>query len=415
MPEGGNVTPGPCVFPGAGGPLSAMRSRSDPMAAAFLEPGTSLLIISSMKRRPGKTAILLGIVLCAAAWSCGEEHRDEEASGEGSADLFRFSLETGREAPPIIFSQVIDGRKVFIEVRGDDINRFTGTFEPGSGRIVLDEGIVLNITAADFWGDAPGAFTFRARDRIEIARGFPAIRNVFPTFGAFIVVDGVDTVTAIFVDSPGERGVDLRVNGSQSTFFREAAFAGLFGVDEDVRRQKASLAFIIMDLLVEQIFFTAQTVATIREHEQTLADEGVMVFSCDDFSLLNGPGQIPAQGSRTLTFFDADGDAEVGSGDGFRWDFVSCWEGERISLVEGMADGRVDFADLVESVERRNGRDVTTRFGFSRGNGTGVQYTDFVHTQVLDDNEAFALDVRRVFTINGGFDLVFSEAGPDEP
>jgi hypothetical protein len=75
----------------------------------------------------------------------------------------------------------------------------------------------------------------------------------------------------------------------------------------------------------------------------------------------------------------------------------------------------VDFADLVESVERRNGRDVTTRFGFSRGNGTGVQYTDFVHTQVLDDNEAFALDVRRVFTINGGFDLVFSEAGPDEP
>ncbi len=280
MPEGGNVTPEPCVFRAPAGALSAVPSRS--IRWPLLSwAGTSFLVISSMKKRPGENGHSARDRLCAAAWSCGEEHRDEEASGGRIGRSLSLQSRNRKEAPPIIFSQVIDRRKVFIEVRERDA--VGGSPERSSrapGRIVLDEGIVLNITAADFWGDAPGAFTFRARDRIEIARGFPAIRNAFPTFGAFIVVDGVDTVTAIFVDSPGERGVKgpLRVNGSQSTFFREAAFAGLFGVDEDIRRQKASLAFIIMDLLVEQIFFTAQTVATIREHEQSLADEGHGIF-----------------------------------------------------------------------------------------------------------------------------------------
>ncbi len=99
-----------------------------------------------------------------------------------------------------------------------------------------------------------------------------------------------------------------------------------------------------------------------------------------------------------------------GSGDGFRWDFVSCWEGERISLVEGMADGQVDFADLVESVER--GMAATSLPGSaSAGERHRCSVHGLCHTQVLDDNEALAFDVRRVFTINGGFDLVFSEAG----
>lgn len=358
--------------------------------------------------------LLLGIVLCAVAavWSCGEEHRDEQDAGAEVIDAYRFSLEASREAPFLTFSQTVDGRRRLVEVRSPDVGRFTGTYAPDSGEIVLEEGAVLDIATTDFWDDTPRDMTFLARDDIEIPRGFPATRNVFPTFGTFTLADAADTVTGIFTDRSGERGVDLSINGTQATFFREAAFTGLFGVEADVRQQEASLAFIIVDLLVEQVFFTAQTVSIIREREQTLEDEGMAVFSCEDFSLMSGSGPLPEAGSRTLTFFDTDADGEVGPGDSFRWDLISCWEGERIGLVEGMVDGRVDFTDLVE--ETRDDSDVLTRFGFSRGDGTGVQYTDFVYTQVQEESGTFAFDAGRIFTINGGFDIVFSETDHEE-
>ncbi len=357
--------------------------------------------------------ILFRLFLAAAAaiWSCGEEHPDREQAGAEFPAAYRFNLQAGQSAPVLTFSQLLDGRKRFIEVRDDGRGRFTGTYEPDSGRIVLDEGVVLIVSSPDYWDDTPGDLTFSVEEGIEIVRDFPAFRTTFPRFGTFAVTDGFDTVRGTFAGITGERGVNLSVNGSGLTFFREDAFAGLYGVEADVRERKASLAFIIVNLLVRQVFFVARTVDFIHEHELDLLDEEILTFSCSDLSFSSGPSS--ETGSRTLTWFDADSDDQLGAGDGFRWDLLSCWEGDRDGLVEGLMSGRVDFASMVDVRVRRNGGDVLTRFGFDQGGGAGVRFIDLAVTEVRDEGRPLVTDGSRTFTLNGEFSLVFSETDRD--
>ena len=95
-----------------------------------------------MENRPRGVHVLLCLFLAAAAalWSCGEEHPEKEPADAESSALFRFSLQAGQSTPILTPSQLVDGKKSFIEVVNDGQRGFTGTFEPDSGRIVLDEG-----------------------------------------------------------------------------------------------------------------------------------------------------------------------------------------------------------------------------------------------------------------------------------
>lgn len=357
--------------------------------------------------------VLFWICLAAAAalWSCGEEHPDRDPAGAESSVAYRFSLQAGRSSPVLTFSQLLDGRKRFIEVRDDGQGRFTGTYEPDSSRIVLDEEVVLIVSSPGYWDDAQVDLTFFVEEGIEIVRDFPAFRTTFPRFGTFAVTDGLNTVRGTFAGIAGERGVNLSVDGSSWTFFREAAFAGLYGAEADIRKRKASLAFVVVNLLVKQIFFVVRSVDLIHEHEQDLLDEETMTFSCSDPSLSSG--SFPETGSRTLTWFDAGGDGRVGAGDGFRWDLLSCREESGIQLVEGLVSGRVDLAGMVEVRVRRDGRGVVTRFGFDQGGGAGMRFTDLVITEVQAEGRPIAADGSRTFTLNGEFSLVFSETDRD--
>ncbi len=365
-----------------------------------------------MKVRLRVVHILIRVFLMAgiALWSCGEEHPDREQAETESTGAYRFDLQAGQSAPVLTFSQIFNGQKRFIEVRDDSRGQFTGTYEPDSGRIVLDKGIVLIVSSPDFWDEAPGDLTFSVEEDIEIVRDFSAFRTTFPRIGTFAVTDGFDTVRGTFAGITGERGVNLSVNGSRWTFFREAAFAGLYGVEADVRERKASLAFIVVNLLVRQIYFVARTVDLIHEHEQDLLDEEILTFPCSDLSFSSGPS--PETGSRTLTWFD-EGDDQVGAGDSFRWDVLSCWEGDRDGLVEGLVSGRVDLSSMVDARMRRNGGEIFTRFGFDQGGGAGVRFTDLAVTEVQDEGRPLAADESRTFTLNGEFSLVFSKTDRD--
>ena len=366
-----------------------------------------------MENRPWGVHVLLCLFLAAAAtlWSCGEEHPEKEPADAESSALFRFSLQAGQSAPILTLSQLVDGKKSFIEVVNDGQGGFTGTFEPDSGRIVLDEGVVLIISSPDHWDEGGGDLTFTVEEGIEIVRDFPAFRTTFPRFGTFAVTDGHDIVRGTFAGITGERGVNLSVNGARWTFFREAAFAGLFGVDADVRQRKASLAFVVVNLLVRQIFFVARTIDIIHEHKQDLLDDETITFTCSDLSF--SPGPFPETGTRIITWFDADGDDRVGAGDSFRWDLFSCLEDEEADLVEGLVSGRVDLAGMVDIRVERGGRDVVVRFGFDQGGGSGVRFTDFAITEMQDESQPLVTDGSRTFTLNGEFSLVFSENNSD--
>jgi hypothetical protein len=349
--------------------------------------------------------------------SCDIDDYDPQAIAAETdfIDSLRFDLDIPQGGACLTFHQAAQEGDRDLAVSSGDNSGVTGTLFPGANRIRVDAGSRVNVDAVGFWSAVPESFTVEVREDIVIEEEIPVFRESFPSQGTFVVLDGEDTLTVVFLQVSGGSGVSLSVNGSSPVSYQIRAFEDFIGSSAAIRERRASLCLFVLEHLLDQIFFTANTVNIIETHAGNLREQGNITFLCD--SLMPGSEQDPLKPeyTRTLDWTDANNNGLPDSGDSFRWLFFDCWENDPGDLVGDLVDGLVEFSGYVVEREQGDSGEFITGFGFATGaeEPTGVLYSDLAWIKIERVSPgSFSFDPFRSFTVNGGFDISFSAPSP---
>ena len=205
--------------------------------------------------------------------------------------------------------------------------------------------------------------------------------------------------------NPGN-GVFLElVGGHPPVFFTWDDFENLFGSAADDWQQRASLSFLLLEFMIEQLDFVVETLGFIGDYEDELQQNGTVTENCDAFPLGKAPAGIAQQGTHALTWQDTSGNGEVGPGDSFTWTFTDCWDNDPNDDNDNLINGTVDLGSYTEVVD---GSNRVTRVGFD--SPEGVVFTNLVLSEVEESPpDTFTIDPNNDVTVNNGFTIVFTE------
>ncbi len=330
-----------------------------------------------------------------------------EASAE-MLDAYDFAMTIQGAEPYLTLVQPIgeNERTLVVSNRGE--GSFTGTYDPAAGELVFNGGSTFILTTTNYWGDATlESFPILVEEDIVFLEDSPGAQDNFPVEGSFSLRYVVNTVVVDFVSEDEIPGVSMRRNDEEPVFYSSDELDDLLDENVMVWQQKASLAYNVLEFLAEQAILAARTGDVIVGRAAGLEENGSITFTCDTF-----PSDAVPDPSRTLTWLDADESGGIGSGDAFRWDFVSCWSDETGTLIDDLIHGQVDLQGYVQDVQQRDGMDVLTRFGFEPEMQTtaGVTYTDVVQTEIEEETQGtLSIDPKRTYVVNGGYNILFSE------
>ncbi|HRT45688.1 MAG TPA: hypothetical protein P5054_10905 [Desulfomonilia bacterium] len=368
-----------------------------------------------MKGRLMSVTGLLGVVagVLLPIGSCDIDDYDPHAVATEAdfVESLGFELDIPMRALRLAFDRAVEGEGGNLTVSGGDDGGITGLLFPDDSRIRIDAGSRIDVDASGFWTPESREFSITVEEHIIIEKSLPAFGESFPSEGGFVVADGENVIAVDFLPVAGVSGVSLSLNGSAPVFHTMDAFEAFAGSSFPIWKTEASLSFLVLDHLAEQIFFIADTVDIIESHSGGLAGGGGIVFLCD--SLLSDTEQDPLdpESARELSWTDTDGSGLIDTGDRFQWTFVQCWEEDPGDLVSDLVDGIVMLSGYVIEREQEDSRRVITGFGFVAGpeESAGVLYDDFTWMKAERvSSGSFAFDTDRSFTISGGFDLTFS-------
>lgn len=340
----------------------------------------------------------------------GENNGDQPPVGAEMLDLYNYTLSMNNTEPFLTLSQPVPGSEGerSLQILTGSNNPITGTYEPQTRQVIFNEGSTFRAILSNFWGETTETdFSILIEDSIVFQDGLPGIQDGLPTQGALTLFYDGNRVNIAFVSENDIPGVSMSRNGGETVFYGFDAFEDLLDQNIYPWQQKACLAFFVFEEFAEQIIFVARTTDTINASEAVLESSGSVSFDCGTF-----PEDSAGEASRTFTWLDADGDAQVGAGDDFRWDFVQCWDNDEESLIDDLMNGRVDLAGLINNTEQRDSVDVMTQFGFGpeQANTGGVIFTNLEHTEIEEETEGiFTPEPRRSYTINGGYTILFTE------
>jgi hypothetical protein len=129
-----------------------------------------------------------------------------------------------------------------------------------------------------------------------------------------------------------------------------------------------------------------------------LVEGDAMRDSCYAFPEGQNPVGVPQEGYNDFTWYDVSDNDEVGPGDSFNWDFYYCWN-------DALFHGDIDLRGYT-NVEDGG---TITRIGYEPYEGPGGVYFDnFTISEIRYEVDGpYTIDT--VFTLNGGFTIVFYE------
>ncbi len=330
-----------------------------------------------------------------------------EASAE-MLDSYDFVMTIQGGEPYLTLVQPIGENERTLVVTNRGGGSFTGVYDPAAGEVVFNGGSTFILTTTNYWGDTTlESFPILVEEDIVFLEDLPGAQDNFPVEGSFSLRYVVNTVVVDFVSEDEAPGVSMRRNDEDPVFYSFDELDDLLDENVMVWRQKVGLAYYVLEFLAEQSIFAARTGDVIVGRAAGLEENGSITFTCSTFP----PDAVPDP-SRTLTWLDTDESGGIGSGDAFRWDFVSCWTDEAGTLIDDLMHGQVDLQGYVQDVEQRDGMDVLTRFGFEPEVQTtaGVTYTDVVQTEIEEETPGtLSIDPKRTYVVNGGYSILFSE------
>lgn len=348
------------------------------------------------------------------------DNNSQTPVGPGRLALYNFNLQMNSAQPTLTMSQFQgEENERSLVIRTIDTVPFTGTISPASGQVTLNEGVKLNVTEHDFWGVSEKDFTITVLQPITFQENVPAAQENVPTQGSFAVAYTGNYFVVTFSspeagDAVQKARVTLRLSQEDVIEMNADDFEELLDANEVVWKQKANLAFIVLETLSEEIFFVSRTSDVADANNATLQN-GSFTVSTSGFAPATQPNPYPATGSRTLVWTDTADDNVIGAGDQFQWQFNWSWENSAGALFDDLTNGQIDLVRYIRTTEQRNGQEVITSLGFQPEGETagGVTYTNVVHVDVDEDTPGtLTFNPERVFTLNGGYSLLFTEPVP---
>ena len=345
-----------------------------------------------MNGRPGNSSLLallgLGMLLVGGCGGGGEDE-DPGAGGGGPVALL-----------PVYDIQIVNVSGnfdlfgfAFTDALGNDLavsmDFSTGALR-GSYTLASDD---ITLNSAGFT-----ALTFLGSMRIEINDDITLDAGALPGSGTFEVRVGADSIVVTLSDSQ----VDLSLNGGASVLLSWDEFDSLLGsLANELWQRQASLAWAVIDVMRGMINLTVEGLRLI---DDPLESAGSVERMCDSF-----PGMPPAgalnQGMSTLTWL---GSGEITNGDGFDWNFVSCWLDGGAS-DDFLIDGVVGLVGYSESIANN----TLVSIGLESFEGLppgGVIFND-VRSGITQESTpgTFIVPPENNFIFSGGFSPLFSE------
>jgi len=334
--------------------------------------------------------------------STGGGGGDDVGSGGGGTptllDVYDYFIDTDLAGEYLTISLTDPPDTFTISVK--TLGRWlAGTFNRVTGAYTLESGAERGASIDSDVGD-----TLLGSFNITVIASLQIPPDNFPTAGSFEVEYGTDSTIVTVVDVPAD-GVTLSLNGGPAQHFTWAAFEDLFGSAADDWQQRASLSFLLLEFMFEQLDFVVETLGFIGDHEDELQQNITVTENCDAFPQGAAPQGFLEQGTHALTWQDSSGNGEVGGGDNFTWTFTDCWDNDPNDDFDDLINGTVNLGSYTEVVD---GNNRVTRVGFE--SPEGVVFTNLVISEVEEGPPGtFTIDPNDDVTVNNGFTIVFTE------
>ena len=393
-----------------------------------------------MENRIWKRLVLLGIVLALslAVAACNDDDDDSPAasvSGEESdipvlsasmLDRYDFAMVIQGGEPYLTLAQSAgEGeRALVVSNRGE--SSLSGAYESLAGEegtqrlVTIHGGSAFLLTASNYWNEGTlDDFSVFVEEDIVFREDAPGPQDNLPVQGEFTLRYSVNVIRVVFLENETGPGALMSLNDEPEVFYAFEELDDLLFENVLVWQQKGALGYQVLEFLAEQVMLAARTGLIIEAREDALERNGSVTFECGTFPADAEPAPEAPEPSLTLTWIDSVEDGEIGTGDSFLWDFVSCWLSGEGTPIDDMIDGQVDLLGYVREVVPRDGGEALTQFGFDPGDdaAAGVVYTDLTQTEIEEEIEGDpSADPKRTYTVNGGYSILFTEpVAPQEP
>ncbi|MFY9398558.1 MAG: hypothetical protein WAR22_09375 [Desulfomonilia bacterium] len=388
-----------------------------------------------MENRIWKRLVLLGIVLALSftGAACDDDDDDDSpapqvfeegnnvpVTSERMLDRYDFTMAIQSGEPFLTLVQSVDDTERTLVVSNRGESSLSGTYETSAGEdgtqrlVTINGGSAFLLTATNYWNEGTlDDFSIFVEEDIVFQEDSPGPQDNLPVQGEFTLRYGVNVVRVVFLeDDSGVPGAHMSLDGGGEDFLPVDEFDDLPFDNVLVWQQKAALGFLVLEFLAEQVMLSARTALIIEASETVLEQNGAITFACDTFPADAVLDPDAAEPSLTLTWIDSVEDGQIGTGDAFKLDFVSCWANDEGMLIDDLIDGQVDLLGYVRVVEPRDGGEVLTQFGFDPGDEAtaGVVFIDLTHTEIEEDDDGVPVaDPEETYTINGGYSILFTE------
>lgn len=341
---------------------------------------------------------------------------DQLIVAPGRLDLYTFTITSGETTPIVTMTQLEGQNQRSAEIRSDTGTRMSGTYAPLTGLATLAAGTSLRVTLHNFWSQPSKDMIITVTQPIAFHTNVPAAEELFPSQGSFAVVYEGNYFNVTFTTTSATGGVTMMLSDSSPIDLDARTFESLLDApNTPIWQQKANLAYIILEMLSDQVGLASATSDIIDMNHDGLAGGGLTTAGAE-FSPSDQSSPFPATGSRTLTWTDTASDGQVGAGDSFQWLFTWDWDNGPGALAEDLTNGQVGLAGYIRMTETRNGEEAITSYGFQTAgqNPGGATYTGLTQVEVNELTPGtISFNTNSVYTLNGSFDILFVEAAGD--
>ncbi len=351
-----------------------------------------------------RIGILWIIVFVLFAFAGCDSSSDDDGTGTAeeqadTLDLYNFSAQVNQESPiTVTFKTDDQDADVILRTSSGPI---AGTYRPPAGEMTISSGATIDIDASALFEGGAGILSIRVVEDLLI-KGDIVSQGVLD-----VVVDAV-TIRVTIANS----AVTVS-NGTNSETFPIDEFEDLFDDDgAPTWQRQAGFAFDSFGFLFEQFYLVVNALEFIDENDDALAENYTLMTQCDAFPAGAAPAGVSAQGSCSVSWVDTSGNADLGPGDSFVWSYSDCWENDESDTLDDLINGSVNLVGYTEVSENRNGSVVITRIGFEPyiDSPGGVEFLDLTVAETEENPPGtFVIDEGAVFTIKGGFSIVFFE------
>ena len=274
---------------------------------------------------------------------------------------------------------------------------FSGTMDPDTGELTIAEGSGCAVYDLDLLNDSRDLIIRVENELVQPTRAWVSAGSIRVEAG-----DGVPLAEIGFGQPGGQVRLDYAWDDGRFTLFEMFEyddFTGLWDAGAAEYEQLARFAFRTLMFLETQVNLVQYTLYWIGDHEDALLI-GPYHDSGDSLDGLSGPDTImEGPNDFTVTWFDDNGNGELGAGDGFDLECRQVYL-DNSGAADYVFDGEVEFLGFVDSVIDDL---VTERIGFEPfGDDPGGVFLNAFREQVVRVEEN-TLTPDMTYRLSGAF------------